>query len=211
MLTLERPAKRRSRPTQAVPDVLIYEVIDGRPLYYRGYGDVLKGKKTTEEIMGASGLQAFIIDYLLHLCHTRLNWRQYVFLTNEIGNHLGKKNNISGDLYIYERQALAPDKINNQYVDVPPKIAIEVDVRIDLTDEKNADYVHRKTQKLLDWGVEKVIWIFTNTRKVTVAETGKDWITMDWHREIILLDGQLFNIGAYLEQEGIRLEEGNAE
>ncbi|MCY7351586.1 MAG: Uma2 family endonuclease [Cytophagaceae bacterium] len=211
MLTRTRPAPRRSRPTQAVPDVLIYELMDGRPLYYRGYGDVLTGKKTTEEIMGASGLQAFIIQYLLEILFTKVGRQRYHFLTNEIGNHLGKKNNLSGDLYIYERQALAPDKINNQYVDVPPKVAIEVDVKIDLTDEKNADYVHQKTQKLLDWGVEKVIWIFTNSRKVTVAETGQDWITMDWHREISLLDGQLFNIGAYLEQEGIRLEDGENE
>lgn len=37
-----------------------------------------------------------------------------------------------------------------------------------------------------------------------VAErTAGAWLTMDWSREIEFLDGQFFNIGAYLAQEGI--------
>lgn len=203
MLTVERkPASRR----KAVPQSLVYETLDGQPLYYRGYRDVLAGRKTPEEIMGTSGLQSFILDYLLHVCHTALNWKRYVFLTNEVGEHLGHKNNTSGDLRIYERASLPPEKINEHYLDVPPKIAVEVDIKVDLSDEKNADYLFRKTQKLLDWGTEKVIWIFTSTRKVTVAERGKDWITMDWHRDVELLDGQFFNVGAYLDAEGVNVQ-----
>ena len=36
---------------------LVYEVLDGRPLYYRGYEDVLTGKKLPEDIIGSSSLQ----------------------------------------------------------------------------------------------------------------------------------------------------------
>ena len=203
MLTVERkPATRR----KAVPQSLVYETLDGQPLYYRGYRDVLAGRKTPEEIMGTSGLQSFIIQYLLEILFTKVGRKRYHFLTNEIGEHLGHKNNTSGDLRIYERASLPPEKINEHYLDVPPKIAVEVDIKVDLSDEKNADYLFRKTQKLLDWGTEKVIWIFTSTRKVTVAERGKDWITMDWHRDIELLDGQLFNVGAYLDAEGVNVQ-----
>ncbi len=43
-----------------VPASLIYEWDDGQPIYYRGYQEVLMGKKTAEEIMGDSTLQAWI-------------------------------------------------------------------------------------------------------------------------------------------------------
>lgn len=206
MLTAERKTTRRSRSTPAIPQALIYEIMDGQPMYYRGYREALAGKKSIEEIMGSSGLQSFVVDFLLHICHTQLSWKKYVFLTNELGEHLGPKDNLSGDLCIYERASLSQGKINDRYLDIPPKVAVEVDVKVDLSEDKAADYVFRKTQKLIDWGVEKVIWIFTKTQKVTVAETGKDWLTMDWHREIDLLDGQRFNIGAYLDEEGVTID-----
>ena len=61
-----------------------------------------------------------------------------------------------------------------------------------------------KTRKLLDFGTDKVIWIFTDSRQVMVAERTADaWLTMDGHRDLELLDNQLFNIGAYLLEEGI--------
>ena len=34
-----------------IPKSLIYEEYDGKPMYYRGYKDVLNQLKTTEEIM----------------------------------------------------------------------------------------------------------------------------------------------------------------
>jgi len=206
MLTAERKTTRRSHSTQAVPQALIYEILDGQPMYYRGYRDALAGKKSIEEIMGPSGLQSFIIQYILDILFTKIGRKQYHFLTNELGTHLGLKDNLSGDVCIYERQKLPPEKIDTRYVDIPPKVAVEVDVKVDLSEDKAADYVFRKTQKLLEWGVEKVIWIFTKTQKVTVAETGKDWLTMDWHRDIELLDGQRFNIGAYLAEEGVTID-----
>lgn len=69
------------------------------------------------------------------------------------------------------------------------------------------NYVNRKTQKLLDFGSDKVIWIFTSSQQVMIAERNADaWLTMDWHRNLELLDGQLFNIGQYLADEGIRVD-----
>ncbi len=40
-----------------IPDYLVYETIDGNPIYYKGFKDVLKKLKTPEEIMGCSSLQ----------------------------------------------------------------------------------------------------------------------------------------------------------
>lgn len=201
MLIAEKPKQRnRAKP---IPESLIYEIMDGKPLYYEGYKDVLANKKTSEEIMGASGLQSYIIYYLLKVLYAKLDERKYRFLTNEIGTHLDKNNNLLGDIYIYEKTKLSPDKINTHYVEVAPKIAIEIDIRIDLSDEKDFGYVFTKTHKLLDFGVEKVLWIFTKHQKVMVATKDQDWLTKNWHQEIELLDGKYFNIGKFLIDEGV--------
>ena len=201
MLTTEKPKQRhRAKP---IPESLIYEVMDGKPLYYEGYKDVLANKKTSEEIMGASGLQSYIIYYLLKVLYAKLDDKKYRFLTNEIGTHLDKNNNLSGDIYIYEKSKLSPDKINTHYVDIAPKIAIEIDIRIDLSDEKDFGYVFTKTHKLLDFGVEKVLWIFTKHQKVMVATKDQDWLTKNWNQEIELLDREYFNIGQFLADEGV--------
>ena len=37
--------------TQTIPDVLVYEMINGQPAYYKHYRDYLEGTKSLEEIM----------------------------------------------------------------------------------------------------------------------------------------------------------------
>lgn len=44
---------------EAIPDYLVYEVLDGQPLYYKGYQEVLAGRQKLEDIMGSSVLQFF--------------------------------------------------------------------------------------------------------------------------------------------------------
>ena len=189
-----------------IPDSLIYEVMDGEPLYYRGYKDVLNNKKSLDDIMGSSGLQSFIIQYILEILYVKVGRKMYHFLTNEVGTHLGKKDNLSGDVYVYEKSKLTPSEINEKYINIPAKIAIEIDSKIDISKDKDLDYINIKTQKLLNFGVEKVIWIFTGSQKVMVSEQGKDWLTKDWNQDIELLDGHFFNIGQYLKEEGVKVE-----
>ena len=56
-ITLEK--KSRKSPTK-VPNYLIYEVVKGEPIYYKGYKDVLNKTKTFEEIIMDSTLQAWL-------------------------------------------------------------------------------------------------------------------------------------------------------
>lgn len=202
MVSIDKNPKRsKAKP---IPESLIYEVIDGKPLYYEGYKDVLANKKTIEEIMGTSGLQSFIIQYILEVLYTKIGRKKYHFLTNEIGTHLDNKNNLSGDIYIYDKAQLTPDKINTHYLTIPPKIAIEIDIRVDLSDEKDFGYVFTKTHKLLDFGAEKVVWIFTKHQKVMIAKKDQDWLTKDWNQEIELVENEFFNIGQFLNDEGVK-------
>ena len=187
-----------------VPESLIYEMLDGRPLYYQGYRDVLAGRKTTEEIMGSSTLQWVLVSYFMELMILTLDRKKYRFASNEAGVHLNHRSNLSHDAAVYDRTVLTPDKINKKYADVPALVAIEIDVKADLSNVEDRNYVNLKTRKLLEFGTGKVIWIFSDSQQVMIADRNADaWLTMDWHRDLELLDGQTFNIGAYLAQEGI--------
>lgn len=198
-----RTLSKAKRPA-VVPESLIYEMLDGRPLYYQGYREVLAGRKTAEEIMGSSTLQWVLVSYFMRIMYRSLDETRYWFASNEAGVHLDHRSNISHDAAIYDRTVLTPDKINKKYADVPALVAIEIDVKADLSNVEDRNYVNLKTRKLLEFGTGKVIWVFSDSQQVMIAERNAyAWLTMDWHREVELLDGQRFNIGAYLAQEGI--------
>ena len=45
-----------------IPDELVYEKIDGKPVYYKGYKEVVNQQKQISVIMGSSNLQTEIIE-----------------------------------------------------------------------------------------------------------------------------------------------------
>lgn len=191
---------------EVIPDYLIYEVLDGQPLYYKGYQEVLAGRQKLEDIVGSSGLQFFILEYFLRLIVKSDPDENYIIGNNEAGLHLEAKNNLANDIALYSGTVLTPDKITPQYVDVPPEMVIEVDLKIAFEGLTPPDYINLKTQKLLDFGVKKVIWAFTRSRKVTVATEGQPWITDSWDNSFELFNGVEFNIGAHLREKGVNLD-----
>jgi hypothetical protein len=183
-----------------VPQYLVKEVLNGIPIYYKGYKAVLRKEKTLEDIMGASGLQSFIVSYIYKLLVRQLSDDKYHILTGETGLHLELNDNLSGDIVIFEYNQLSIANIDKHYLNIPPKIDIEIDVNIDTTDFTEQTYIYQKTDRLLSWGVEKVIWILSESKKVIVAEQGKDWALIDWSKDIEIIDGIKFNVAQYLEK-----------
>lgn len=188
-----------------IPEFLIYEKMDGKAIYYRDYQKVLNGEIDFEGIMGVSSLQAFIIEYVVGELLTKLDRKQYRVFFNEIGIHLDHRNNISHDIAIFEKSVLPANKISTNYADVPCKLAIEIDIKADLGNEKHFDYIQKKTQKTLDFGTEKVIWIFSNSQQITLAEKDKTWQTLNWNEDIVLIEDIQVNIAQFLKEEGIQL------
>ena len=123
-------------------------------------------------------------------------------LTNESGIHLNRGNNLSGDVLIFDNNILPISAIGLHYADVPPKIATEVDIDADTQDLGEDGYIYGKTQKLLDFGCEKVIWITTKNKKVLIATQNNDWILKDWNKDVEIFDDIQFNIGQYLHKKG---------
>lgn len=110
----------------------------------------------------------------------QLDAMKYWFASNEAGVHIDHRNNLSHDVAIYDKLVLTPNKINMKYADVPAKVTVEIDVKADISKVANSNYINRKTKKLLDFGSDKVIWVFTSSQQVMVAERNADaWLTMN--------------------------------
>jgi Uma2 family endonuclease len=139
-----------------------------------------------------------------------LDLKKYHILVGEIGSHIDHRSNLASDVVVFEKSVLTPNKINLKYVDVAPKIVIEVDVRVELDDkEANVfdDFVLRKVRKLLEFGTEKIIWIFTKSKTIIVATPDNNWRIYDLDQDVEVLDGITFNLARYFQQEGISWEE----
>jgi Uma2 family endonuclease len=195
------------RKIPKVPSHLVKEILDGMPVFYKGYKAVLRKEKTIEDIMGASGLQIFIVRYLFRLLDRNLDDNLFYVFTGEGGLHLSKGTNLSGDVLVFDKQTLTPDLIDTHYLNIPPLIDIEIDVEIDNATFSDFDYIQRKTDNLLKFGTQKVIWILTKTQKVIVAEPNKDWLLIDWQKDVEITNGITFNVPQYLKKEGVIFNE----
>lgn len=189
---------------QTLPKSLIYEIIDNKPLPYKGYQPNIEVPNRKEDIMGSSGLQALIISTLLRFLYQNLPEQDYEIVTNEAGLHLNDSDNLATDIGIYDITVLASTEINDKYLAVAPKIVIEVDTKADTQNFDDAvDYYHGKTKKLLDFGVEKVIWITSKSQRIMVATADTDWKTLSWDKNIKLLDDIEFSMQKLLEQRRV--------
>ena len=171
---------------------LVYEMWDGKPVYYAGYEKVLKGIKTVEQVVSSSLQQGTIVARLVGYLVNLIDLDQYVVATNEVGVQFKKGDWRACNVAIFRLEDLA-DQDENKYAWVPPKAATEVDTKADMGQFDSAfDYYEKKTIKLLDFGVEKVIWLFTKFRKVWIAEAGKDWLIRDWNHPVEVMTGCQF-------------------
>lgn len=193
-------------PSEKIPDALVYEEMDGKPIYYRGYRDVLAKQKKPEDIMGCSDVQGVIISKLLRFLYREVAEEKYEIITNEIGLHIERGNNLSSDIAIYRKADLVRTPLKNKYFDIPPQVAIEVDTKAD-TDNFNtsAGYFHAKTEKLFAFGVAEVVWLFSENRKVMIARPEQDWVIKDWSRPITILDQYSFSVADLIKKGGIDL------
>ncbi len=176
--------------------LLTYEVVDGKPIYYRGYRDVLAGKKNPEEVMGASFFHARLVARIISWLD-RMVGDRYVVSGGELGYFVGEGwRNLDVAVFRYED---VKDKLRSKsYIDVAPVLVIEVDTHGDV--ENEMAYITDKIEALLRSGVEKVVWIFTDSEKILIAERCKDWVITGWDKDIGLIEGVKLNVENLLER-----------
>ncbi len=199
--------KERQLSKENIPTYLIRDKVDGKSFYYKGYKDVLNKTKTIHDIMPCSTLQATIIMYLNCLLIRTLGIKKYRVFSSNSGNRPAKNEQYVLDLAVYDKKILTSKKINKHYANVPPELVVEVDIKVELEDLNEIDFINKKTQSLLDYGTKKVIWVISESKKVLIAESGdeKDWLLRDWHKDFDLFNGIIANIGKYLKENGIEV------
>lgn len=193
--------------TKQIPKILIYEEFDGHPIYRKGYKDFVLGLKKIEEInRGSSKLQSFIIGCILRNLIKYLP-ETYFMASSELGLHLEKNTNFAADIAIFrERQFLVGFHSTNYSEDIP-NVVIEVDIKIDESEffRTEEEYSNKKTERLLAWGVERVIWIFPASQRVLVADNAKKWDLLSWELPIKVIDDHEINIWELMLKNGFQL------
>ncbi len=201
------PISTSTKITTTIPKYLIYETINNRHFFYKGYEKIISQQKIGEDIMGSSGLQAIIVSTILRFLYKNLSEEDYEIVTNEAGLHIDTNDNLAADIGIYDINVLTSDDITDKYLEVAPKIVIEVDTKADTQNFDDAmDYYHLKTEKLLNFGVEKVIWITSKSKKVMVATSHTDWRIVSWKKDIEIIEGIQFSMTQLLKQRHIIVE-----
>jgi Uma2 family endonuclease len=204
---LSKKRYRNHFTKREIPKALIYEVYDGKPMYYKGFKDVLNNKINFESIMGSSSIQGIIISSILKFIYRNLNEDKHHVVTNEFGLHLDKGSNVASDILIYDKSDLQNSKIDNHYSTLPPLAVIEVDIEADVFDFgiNEFNYYSMKTERLLNFGVKEVFWFFSERKQVAIARPNQDWIITNWNKELVVLDEYKFSLNNLLDKDGFKI------
>jgi len=113
-----------------------------------------------------------------------------------------KKSWRAADIAVIKKENVG--EMDNKYLSTPPEYVIEIDTKADLAEISNPlGYYQEKTQELLNFGVKKIIWIFTDTKKVMIAEKdSKKWEILDWDQEIEFIENLKVNISQIIIENG---------
>lgn len=188
-----------------IPKILIYEEFDGHPIYRKGYKAFLLGLKTVEEIMGASALEWFITMILTKFLNRKLPDAYYAG-SSELGIHISSGNNQSVDIAIYREGQIQVGFDSVNYTSIPPAVVIEIDIKAEESDFflSENDYFQKKTEKLLQFGVEKVIWITSSTQRVMIADNLETWVIQTWNQDFEIIDELSVNLWTLLRENGFQ-------
>ena len=200
---LKGKTERDNTERRKLLKLLTYERRGRKPIYYRDYKRVLSGELPLEAVMGSGFLQAFVIEIILRFLMQRLDPKRYAIFTNEVGFKLPQGGWYNLDIVIWRKEDIKKP-LPKGYIDIPPKVVIEVDTKVDLEDfEKRfgQSYINAKTEDLLKAGVERVIWVQTDPKKVLVAaKDNQPWVVANWDYPFEVLEGVVLNLEGLLAQ-----------
>ncbi len=180
---------------------LIYEEVNGKPIYYKNYKLVIKGKKTLEEVMASSGFHSLILEIIRDYLKKMLR-RAYIILTGEVGVRTNSGYRAL-DIGIFNFEKIKPYLNKDKILPICPIIAIEIDTKAQLKEGEYMNYIYEKANDLLNSGTNKVIWILTKPRIILIAQKGKSWEIKKWDDDIEVMENITFNLDKLLREVGI--------
>jgi Uma2 family endonuclease len=204
-LSLKEPFEESAlEKVQEIPKILIYEEFNGHPIYRKGYKDYVLGLKKIEEINRGTSLLQWIITNVINRQLMVILPRSYRFGPGELGLNAAQGTNFSADIAIYREGILKNELLFAKYAKTPPSVVIEVDIKADESDyfTSEEDYFHKKTERLLQWGVERVIWVFSSSRRILVADNLREWRFIAWDLPFTVIDEHEINLWELMLEDG---------
>lgn len=198
--------KNRLKKVKTIPKELVYEIIDGKEIYYAGYKEVLNKQKNIEDIMGCSMLQSFIVNLIVKYFY-KIEFKgnkKYQLFYSELGLHITNRNNLAADIAIYNKSDISEKDITDKYANKAPRVVFEIDTKADFDNLDVLSYIELKTKKLIDFGTEKVIWVLTKSEKIIVLQDSKNWIFHNWNDKINIIDDISFTLKELLAESDLK-------
>jgi len=187
--------KVKEKSLKELKELLTYEVVNGRRIYYKGYKDALKGIVSPEAVMGASAFHGNLLTQIVAFLIKGLS-KNYRILSGELGYRV-KRGWRNLDIAIFEYEKVKEKLESDEYIDVAPIVVIEINIRAEIEDEM--EYISNKVNDLINSGVEKVIWIFTKPRVILVAQKNNDWVIKNWNEDVEVIEGLKLNLNLLLK------------
>ncbi|MEM6318209.1 MAG: hypothetical protein AAF960_11100 [Bacteroidota bacterium] len=182
-----------------VPKRFIYEMDNGHPIYYKGTKAYLEGKHQNTEPMPDSLFQSWLKGKIfLFLSLLMAEDARFDLTVGEQGLSLKKSSWRAVDIAIFTNENI--DIKSNHYSKKPPVVAFEIDLKGEFDSPEKLQKDHkRKIKQLFDFGVEKIIWIYTNEEEVKVI-TPTEEQTFPWNEDIHVLENYAINIQAIIKK-----------
>ncbi len=193
--------------TLPIPGTLIREEIDGKVFPYKQYRKILSGELTPHSSLGSSELQSTLVSIMHGYLFGQLDRKQYHLVTGEPGIHLTHRDNLANDIAIYPRSEKS-GALTTNYFSRPPVVVIEVDVKVDTTEAgmTEFEYVILKSQQLIGFGCQQVVWVLTSIRQLVVFAGEASFQVLPWSVPLPLPVGAVLHLEQWIADEGFHFE-----
>ena len=182
----------RQKVVPKIPDWLVYEMVDGKPIYYKNYQQLLENFTDEQPTaMPESTTQIWLKTMLNRWLFKFLEPKGYDIFSGELGLIAGRGDRRGADISIYREEDFV---LGPTFSKIPPEVIIEIDVKAELGNQRLEDYIERKNEDYHRMGVKKVIWIFTAKQEIMVAEVGKKVHFHQWTDWVETIEGASFNL-----------------
>ena len=185
---------------KGIPGYMLYEMYEKKIVRYAGYQDVIEGLRLSGELEKRNDIQSMIYDRLTAFLNTRLSKSFDMVLARVIEINLGNCTVCVVDLAIGEEVEVFRAKKPYAQLDTLPKYVIDIDIKASEDDiEDPITYCHDKIDRLLAHGIEYVIWIFSTSKKIIIAQKGKNWEIIGWDQSFAHIENIEINLNKLLE------------
>lgn len=189
-----------------IPKSLIYEMYDGKPMYYKGYKDVMNQRERQKSNINFSQ-RLILVNTVLQNLMRGLDYEKYFVGGNGVSLQISENTITTSNILVFEKHDLKQVVFDNKYFNIPSLVTIDFDFIAETVDFglSEFDYYSMKTKSLLDFGVKEVFWFFSASKQVAIARPNQDWIIANWDKELVVLGEYKFSLEKLLEKEGFKL------